>query len=287
MAGSLGNRTQNAGDESGAQTHLIGVDTLEHCCRVVRALATLPLFPTRTWCVKAAEHLSPVLSEALIAIAIVEDHSVRNLVNVPVAGVGCGSARARRWNTALVPKIEARLASGRWKTLAEPDQHEARLLSSGRIDPRELVFEPGDYEFGLLACEVPAGAPSRNRRLVLHAAFDRPHRTPLPVVQVVMKQLGEIAAAAFPEHLEYGDLVTDREEEVVALLMRGLTVQEISKHLERSPHTIHDHIKKVHAKTGVTNRGELVARALGHVPPVAAKATARRTRARRRADPST
>ncbi|HEX2838439.1 MAG TPA: LuxR C-terminal-related transcriptional regulator [Phycisphaerales bacterium] len=254
---------------------------------MVRALATLPLFPTRTWCVKAAQHLSPVLSEALIATAIVEDHSVRNLMNVPVVGVACGTARARRWNTALVPKIEFRLASGRWKTLAEPGQHEARLLASGQIDPRELVFEPGDYEFGLLACAVPAGAPSRGRRLVLHAAFDRPHRTPLPAVQVIMRQLGEIASAAFPEHLEYGDLVTDREEEVVALLMRGLTVQEISKHLERSPHTIHDHIKKVHVKTGVTNRGELVARALGHVPPAVAKAAPRRTRARRRADPST
>ncbi len=263
------------------------MDTLDHCCKVVRALATLPLFPTRTWCVKAAQHLSPVLSDALIAVAMVEDHTVRNLINVPVAGVACGPARARRWNTALVPKIELRLASGRWKTLVEPVQHEARLLSSSQIDPRELAFEPADYEFGLLACAVPAGAPSRSRRLVLHAAFDRPHRTPLPAVQVVMKQLGEIATTAFPEQLEYGDLVTDREEEVVALLMRGLTVQEISKHLERSPHTIHDHIKKVHVKTGVTNRGELVARALGHAPPPAAKAAVRRTRARRRTDPST
>lgn len=285
MAGSLGNRTQFVGDESAVQPPLIGVDTLDQCCRVVRALATLPLFPTRTWCVKAAQHLSPVLSDALIAVAVVEDHTVRNLINVPVAGVACGPARARRWNTALVPKVEARLVSGRWKVHADPGQHEARLLSSGQIDPRELAFEPADYEFGLLTCAVPAGAPARVRRLVLHAAFDRPHRTPLPAVQVVMKQLGEIATAAFPEHLEYGDLVTDREEEVVALLMRGLTVQEISKHLERSPHTIHDHIKKVHVKTGVTNRGELVARALGHAPPVEAQAAARRARARRRADP--
>ncbi|MFO0830453.1 MAG: helix-turn-helix transcriptional regulator [Phycisphaerales bacterium] len=243
------------------------MESLDAACRVVRGFVGLPLFPTRSWCIKAVARLAPLFPDGLLSLSLVEDHSSR-LVSVPVTGVACGEARARRWNAAHAPAIEQRLLAGRWKTLAAPGAQDARIVPVTQIEARSIPFEPADYNFGLLACSSPCGTPA-GRRLVLHVAFDRPHRASLAVVQVVMSHLADLAAVAFPGELHYGILITDREEAVVGLLMQGLTVPAISKRLGRSPHTIHDHIKKLHAKTGVRTRGELVARALGHAQPAA------------------
>jgi DNA-binding CsgD family transcriptional regulator len=54
--------------------------------------------------------------------------------------------------------------------------------------------------------------------------------------------------------------VTDREAEVVFLLARGLATKEIAAELCISAHTVNDHLKVIFAKTGVSSRGELVAR---------------------------
>ena len=54
--------------------------------------------------------------------------------------------------------------------------------------------------------------------------------------------------------------VTGREAEVVFLLARGLSTKEIAAELCISTHTVNDHIKVIFTKTGVSSRGELVAR---------------------------
>jgi DNA-binding CsgD family transcriptional regulator len=58
--------------------------------------------------------------------------------------------------------------------------------------------------------------------------------------------------------------VTPSEQVVLEQLVMGRSVKEIADELSRSPHTIHDHIKSLHRKFGASNRGQLVARALGH-----------------------
>jgi DNA-binding CsgD family transcriptional regulator len=54
--------------------------------------------------------------------------------------------------------------------------------------------------------------------------------------------------------------LSQREQEVVALVLRGLTTAEIAQQLQISPHTARDHLKAIFAKTGVARRGELAAR---------------------------
>ena len=69
--------------------------------------------------------------------------------------------------------------------------------------------------------------------------------------------------------------LTDREQIVLEQLTLGKSVRQIADDLERSPHTVHDHVKSLHRKLNATSRGELVARALGHTstaPLSAAKA---------------
>lgn len=56
--------------------------------------------------------------------------------------------------------------------------------------------------------------------------------------------------------------LSPRELEVVELMCRGFTNQEIAGRLHISVHTARDHVKHVFAKVDVTSRGELTARLL-------------------------
>jgi len=47
------------------------------------------------------------------------------------------------------------------------------------------------------------------------------------------------------------------EKKVCALLLQRLTEQRIAEHLERSPNTIHVHVRNIYRKLGVHNRKQL------------------------------
>jgi DNA-binding CsgD family transcriptional regulator len=54
--------------------------------------------------------------------------------------------------------------------------------------------------------------------------------------------------------------LTPREVDVTRALARGLTTTEIARELYLSRYTVQDHLKAVYEKTGVSSRGELVAK---------------------------
>jgi DNA-binding NarL/FixJ family response regulator len=85
---------------------------------------------------------------------------------------------------------------------------------------------------------------------------------------------GALPPAAAPAARRSGPELTGREREVLALLAKGLSTDEIVEHLVLSPHTVRNHIRSVLAKLGAHSRLEAVAVAaraglirLAHEPP--------------------
>ena len=57
--------------------------------------------------------------------------------------------------------------------------------------------------------------------------------------------------------------LTERERLVLEQLILGKSVRTIADLIDRSPHTVHDHVKNLHRKLGASSRGALIAKALG------------------------
>lgn len=55
--------------------------------------------------------------------------------------------------------------------------------------------------------------------------------------------------------------LTDREKQILELMVSGKTIARVADILHCSPHTVHDHARKIYRKLNVHNRSELVQKA--------------------------
>lgn len=53
-------------------------------------------------------------------------------------------------------------------------------------------------------------------------------------------------------------MLTRREREIAALLIKGKTYRTIANELHVSENTVKTHVKNIYSKTGVNNRAELI-----------------------------
>ncbi|MEU3013534.1 helix-turn-helix transcriptional regulator [Nocardia asteroides] len=153
-------------------------------------------------------------------------------------------------------------------------------LLSLNDEARELLAEmpPGPATSTPLGIDLPlpvwilntagrarlTGAASRirvrtteGRWLVCHAsclrdAENRSGTTALVIEWAEPAAVAELIAAAYE--------LTPRELEVTELVAAGLSTADLAARLHLSPHTVRDHLKSIFDKTGVTSRGELVAK---------------------------
>jgi len=70
--------------------------------------------------------------------------------------------------------------------------------------------------------------------------------------------LGEATAAEESETDAAGELLTDRESEVLQLLAHGQANKQIGYQLGISEHTVKFHVSSIYSKLGVSNRAEAV-----------------------------
>ena len=91
--------------------------------------------------------------------------------------------------------------------------------------------------------------------VVLHGA---------PLISDGAKRVAVIVEPANPDRIlqllmsAYG--LTEREQEVVGLVLKGLPTRQIASKLFVSTNTVQQHLKKIFDKVGVRSRGDLVAR---------------------------
>jgi DNA-binding NarL/FixJ family response regulator len=79
---------------------------------------------------------------------------------------------------------------------------------------------------------------------------------------IAQKMLSMFAKMAPPSDPEYDYHLTTREREVLELLVDGLSMQQIADRLNRSYHTIDNHLRNIYEKLHVHSRASAVAKAV-------------------------
>jgi len=232
------------------------------CC-----LCRVPPIPVSNWGDRVASSLWPASERGPVLAGIsvhAPDGSSRAL---EVAGTGWPGARERSLTARLLDP-----ARGGWSHHGEPHgaaQSQTVLVSSLPEASREDWRSLGATE--LIRCSVPIAESRPERRVTLIVGATEAERADAPARSLLLTSMlpiiAERAAQAFGRSrpIGAGHRLTAREEEVLELLMLGRSIKQIADVLDRSPHTVHDHVKSLHTKLGARSRGELVARGLGHV----------------------
>ena len=76
----------------------------------------------------------------------------------------------------------------------------------------------------------------------------------------IARRVLEMFAKLVTPQADYG--LSDRERQIIQLLVEGLTKQAIADRLTLSPHTIDGHVRNIYTKLHVNNRSGAVAKAL-------------------------
>lgn len=285
---------------------MLGKDNLpalRSAVRLTERIAMLPAVATQDWCDRAAAALLPIEQPAIAVVMIgqVDEHGV--IIRIEATGVGgCASAevtttvgRNPMSSTSLVP--------------LDPTDAALMRVRTSLAQARELSWGPG--VLGLTAARVtlvdrthpgavtPAGLMRRwegvrfsgmllgstgigqdRRMIVTEVALTAPSHNGLiesdaQALEAVLPSLARRAIMAIgTDPTDDSHWLTQREQMILQHLLLGKSVREIATELGRSPHTVHDHVKSLHRKLGANSRGELVARALGHVEPTVAQPAA-------------
>jgi DNA-binding CsgD family transcriptional regulator len=238
---------------------------------LVERVCALPAVPTGDWCQRAAAETLPLAGDGPVLVGLARYDAAGEAVDLEDAG-----AASRNGASTVTLRSLLEPSAGGWNL---PESRTVDEVDSGRIlrvvDVAQLPsvsrdrWSPFRVEKLLVASDaLSAGTPRRRLTVILSADGEIPN---LPsVLAAVAPSLLRRATLAFGA--AHGSSrgparLTAREVEVLDRLLLGLSIKKIAEDLGRSPHTVHDHVKSLHAKLGASSRGELVARALGHIDP--------------------
>jgi DNA-binding NarL/FixJ family response regulator len=135
----------------------------------------------------------------------------------------------------------------------------------------EVIMLTGHADGATLAEALEAGCSGFVTKDALYEDLVHTiHQVLLGVVTVPPSMLGELAASIRPRPVELGDDLTVREREVLAMLARGLSTEQMVDELMLSIHTVRNHIRNVLTKLQARSRLEAVAVAirLGVIAPI-------------------
>ncbi len=244
----------------------------------VERIGRLPAVATHDWCDLAANAVADSLlgskGSGVIAVGIgsAQGESIDRLESVGVCGVGGATKDAEDVKKRLgamgffQPGIDARALKGEASVVMAPAT-ELQGSASWRSSPIcRLLTSRGLSAFligaGLIADTDPTrmlwvlGAVEENGAYLGDMMF---------AMVILMALLRRARLALSGVGSDMSEWVSPREQEILKELVLGKSVRQIAEETGRSPHTVHDHVKSLHRKLNATSRGELIARALGHV----------------------
>lgn len=267
---------------------------LRSAVRLTERICALPAVATQDWCDRAAAALLPVdqPSVSVVLIGQVDEHGV--IVRVEATGVA-GQTSAE------VTTTVGRTPTSSMSTVAiDPNDAALMRVRGSMAQARELSWGPGTLPVAASRVTIvdrtqptasaPAGLLRRwegvrfsgmllgatgighdRRMLVAEVALTGAAHNGLlepsaMAMDAVMPSLARRAVMAIGlDPTDDTHWLTQREQIILQHLLLGKSVREIAGELGRSPHTVHDHVKSLHRKLNASSRGELVARALGHM----------------------
>lgn len=248
----------------------------ERMIEAIERIGRLPAIPTHDWCDQAAmvtgEALLPPSGSAVLAIGVgtLHNQSIESIDAVGVHASGtCGGRvdevrQTLRGIGTLPAAVRIEGADSKISVLPETELRKSPAWASSTAG-RFLLSR------GMSAVLIGAGliADSEPARVLwaLGAAEDgAPIVGDMMFVTVILLALLRRARLALTGvGRESSDWISPREQDILNQLVLGKSVRQIAEETGRSAHTIHDHVKSLHRKLNATSRGELIARALGHV----------------------
>jgi DNA-binding CsgD family transcriptional regulator len=254
----------------------------ERCAGVAERIGLLPAVATLDWPDLAAACMARVVGPSRAVVMLASLHADGGVAGHEATGVASFGVTGE--NPADRQQGELTLRS-RCERLSELGFRPGTLEAQGRWGglANEVVQGPtwrdtalGRTWAGMDVSDLVVGAArvcatDASRYVIVQvAALGTPEARPrmgseeAAILNALMPVLARRTLIAVgPEKTTAARWLTAREQEVLGELTLGKSVREIAEVIDRSPHTVHDHVKSLHKKLSAKSRGELVARALG------------------------
>ncbi len=264
---------------------------LHTTAKLIERICALPAVANPDWCDRAARCFTPLAERGVVSVIVAtltNQGGIEEREAVGAASESSPEAGGENHIPNLVRSRADRLTSLGFALAGE-------ALERGFCGSAERFSLPRDWRLGPLGrmwAEVAtgeliiAGAPLGSRihgRMVLVMIARTDATTGLAgregILAAAMPVLARRAIIAIgADRTSSGDWLTAREQMVLERLTLGMSVADIANETGRSAHTVHDHVKSLHKKLRATSRGELIARALGHITEVKPRLSKRRPR---------
>lgn len=250
---------------------------LKSAVEVASAIASLPAVATQDWCTRAAAAVRSVRPRSVVAVTLALFGPRGSILQLEATGaVGSDPMGRPLEGDTVHPEhapsldwwIDPENVNGAGPNIHAGVIHELGCAARWTESPsgrRWARLGINDLIVGI--CPIPGSGPGRCLAVELGATDSA--ALSLGELEVVRASMGLLARRAL---LAFGlesssalTRLTFREQQVLDHLALGKSVKEIATDLARSPHTVHDHVKSLHRKLHASSRGELIARALGHL----------------------
>ncbi len=249
---------------------------------VVSRVCALPAVATHDWCEMAASAIRPMRQNSVISIslAVLGDRGRVELLEATGATGNDPNGRPIDGHS-LHPEHSPSLD---WWFDERPQPGVIRVERLSSLpSAQNWPATPCAKRWGNLGISDPLIGwggmlgETQGRALIIEfgvRSMDRPLEAwEVSVIRAMMPHFVQRASLAFgQERSTPANRLTQREQLVLEHLTLGKSVKQIASDLARSPHTVHDHVKALHRKLNASSRGELIARALGHVTTVKGEA---------------